>query len=82
MGHVLPVAIAVLVPVDLKTVIVLLDVGRTGTMAEPVAVVKVSVVAEEDEVELPDPGEVGQSVRPHSRLVKQQPPPWLMGHAR
>lgn len=61
------------------------EVGRTG--ATPV-VVPVAVVGEvelvEDEVleVLEAPGDVGQSVSPHSRSVGQQPPPRLTGHAR
>jgi len=55
-------------------------VGRMGALALAVAVaVVVVVVLEVREVA---PGDVGQSVTPHSRSERQQPPPRDAGHAR
>lgn len=55
--------------VAVKNVMVLLEVGRTGITALPVAVVNISVLLG------PEPGYVGQSVTPHCRSERQQPPP-------
>jgi len=67
---------------DALVLVVVLEpvVGRTGALAlaVPVAVV-VDVGLEVTEVA---PGDVGQSVTPHSRSERQQPPPRDAGHAR